>query len=494
MSFITDYLKTTENTESPFEYHVWSMLATLSTLAGRRFWFPFGPYVYYPNLYVVLVGDPGITKSSAMGRAKGIIRVANTCPVAATQITKEALTLKMSSTVDGTPKKVPFIGQRFFVYKDQKVEYNQYAIFATELVDFIAVNPQGFLDFLTAVWDEPIIEVETKNKGCDYVAGPYITLLACMTPEKLKGYMKLSILTGGFARRAAFVYAANGNIVPIPSYTEEQKVAEQRCIEFAKRVQSRSGIFGWTDECREFYTAWYYDNTAKQRDRSPSTRGWFKSKGEMLFKLSMLIAIAEESPLVIDLPHYKLALRFCEMVEKNLDRVFEGTGINPNAAAASQISRMLEAMDKPMPRKHIEAMFFDQATSLNELRDTIQHLISVGRLVERTVTVSGQLLGTVLGTSVSMSRCTDVELALMLQPRGLVVPSDTGSSPLERQSVVDAAGTLSTNGDRGIAGHFGQAEHVPPPAHPEAQSDPSNPPPGSPLDTDSLEEFEPELM
>lgn len=434
MSYISDYLKTCEGTESPAEYHTWAMLSTLSVFAGRRFWLPFGPFHFYTNLYVVLVGDPGVTKTSALNRAKGIVRAAKICPVAATQMTKEAMSLEMSSTIEGKPKKVPFAGQKFYEYNGQKLEYNQYAIIASELTQFIGVNPIGFLDFLTTVWDEPIYEVKTKNKGDDYVLGPYITLLACMTPQIVKGFLKQNVLNGGFARRAAMVFSANSGIVPWPKFTQEQEEAQNRCIAFGKALQSRSGPFSVSDECKEFYEHWYEENKRTLTDRSPSTRGWYNSKAEMLFKVSMLIALAESDQLVIELPHYKLAMRFCEMVEANLERVYEGSGINPNSGAAAQICRMLEAHDKPMNRKHIEMMFFDQATDLAALRDTIAHLCMVGRLKEKQLNVGGQVLGSVLGTPAAVDRYTDSDLAqFLVKPLGPHVVSGMGLLPSDGQ-------------------------------------------------------------
>src|SRR5215831_12020017 len=152
MSFISDYLEFTSNTESPTDYHKWACMSALSVLAGRRFWFRLGPITYYPNLYVVLVGHPGVKKSSALDRAKDIVRAVDCCPIAATQATKEFLAKAMSAE--------KFKGKKFFKNGDKIEEYNQYAIFATELTQFIAVNPMGMLDFLTTVYTEKVYDCD----------------------------------------------------------------------------------------------------------------------------------------------------------------------------------------------------------------------------------------------------------------------------------------------------------------------------------------------
>ncbi len=110
--------------------------------------------------------------------------------------------------------------------------------------------------------------------------------------------------------------------------------------------------------------------------------------------------------------------RFLVPYEKNLERVFEGAGINPNAAAASQVCRMLEALDRPMLKKRIEAIFFDQATSLGELRDTLDHLVAVGRLAKRDLMVGNQILGTVIGTPQALKKYSDSEVASLLKAAG----------------------------------------------------------------------------
>lgn len=409
MSFIHDYVTFTANTESPPDYHKWCCLSSLSVLAGRRFWFRLGPITYYPNLYVVLVGHPGVKKSSALDRSKDLIRTVGCCPIAAAQATKEYIARAMSHE--------KFPGKRYFKDNGVMVEYNQYAIFATELTQFIGVNPLSMLDFLTTVYTEKVYDCDTKGQGSDLVVGPYITLLACLTPEMMKGYIKMNILTGGFARRTIFVYGSPGAIVPFPEFTKDMMDAQTRLIDYGKQLQAQNGEFLMDEAGKLWYENWYTELHKNITEiAKPSTEGYYRTRHEILFKAGMLVSLSESlTNRTLSSTHFALVEnQFLKPYEKNLERVFEGAGINPNAGAAAQICRMLEALDKPMPRKTLESLFYDQVTSLSDLRDTISHLVSVGRLKERTISIEGRLLGSALGTPAAMTKFTDSQIAKIL--------------------------------------------------------------------------------
>lgn len=428
-SFSSSYLQAVGESKACREFHIWTMLATMSALAGKRFWFPFGRYDFYCNIYVVLVGDPGTAKSTAMEWGKNIVRAVGTIPVAATQNTKEAITQEMSGE--------KFKGRMFYPDPNdpnKSREFNQYSIFATELTHFMGVNPLGMVDFLTTIWNEPVYEVKTKHQGNDYIKGPYITMCACMTPEIVKGYLKQNILSGGFARRTAWMFSNLSNEVPIPTYTDEQKKAELACVEFGKMIQTKSGAFGWSEELKAFYLEWNHQNERTKRLRPPTTRGWYESKPEMLFKLSMLIALSNDGGerLILELPHYKMALAYCELLERNLDRVFEGSGINPNAQAVAQVCSMLEAMDAPMNEKVLLVMFMGQVTAINELKDTLDQLVSVGRLARLTVIepIGRTVLGTLLGSARSIASYKDRDPAEL----HVLLKKGTGGRPPDVQA------------------------------------------------------------
>lgn len=433
MSFLSDYLLATSNNESPPTYHRWCGLSALAAIAGRRFWFKLGPFTYRPNFYTILVGDPGVKKSAAMDVAKELVRKVGKIPMAASSTTKESIAMEM-----GNDK---FTGKKFFgnPVTGMMEEYNQLAIFATEFTTFLGVNPVGMLDFLTAIYTEQVYDERYKNKGSTYFVGPFITMLACMTPETVKGYLKLNILTGGFSRRTMFVWGTRGKPNPWPGNTPEQQAALERCVAFGKDVQTLAGEFVLSDDGAAWYENWYIKNGNALPDRKPNLQNYFSTKHEFLFKTAMLVALSERQGNSFDNQINAKMLQFLDdkffaPVEASLDRVFEGAGINPNAAAAAQVCRMLEALDKPMPKKQIEAIFFDQVTSLNELRDTLTHLVAVGRLALRTITANGVFLGEIIGTPAALIRCSDVDAAVILRAVPLQPPKDMDRSHEEDQS------------------------------------------------------------
>lgn len=408
MSFIQDYLFSTSQNESPLIYHLWSCLSVLSVLSGRRFWVNLGPFTYYPNFYTVLVGDPGVKKNTALDPAKELIQNVGGIPIAATATTREAI-----ATMMGNEK---YRGKRFFKNNGALEEYNQLAIMSGEFTTFLGISPINMIDFLTNIYSSKDYDEIYKHTGTAAFTGPYITMLACMTPQIVKGYLKLNILTGGFSRRTMFVWGNRGAPNAIPVYNQEMKDARERCVAWGKKIQADSGEVTLTPDAWEWYTSWYNENYATIKDRPPALQHYFGTKHEFLFKTGVLFCLSERDELTLRAEDLDLLnRRFFLPAEKDLIRVFEGAGINPNASAAAQICRMLEALDRPMPKKQLEAMFYDQVTSLNDLRDTITHLVNVGRLQLRTITAGGQLLGEVVGTPEAMKKLTDVQLGRLLE-------------------------------------------------------------------------------
>lgn len=402
--FMSDYLLWTRGNEAPYLFHKWGALSALSALVGRRFWTRNGKLWYYPHLYTLFVAEAGARKSTAMDFSKDLVNAVGGIRVASTMCSVQAITKEMSDE--------KFVGKKHFTNKMLGIEeeFNQYSIFASEFTSFIGtIAPDAMLDFLTGIFTEKTFDESFKGTGKGMFVGPYITLCGCLTPHTMKGVLKQALLAGGFARRTVFVWGGRGTPVPRPEDTVEQQEAFARCVAWGREITKHSGELLFDEKSWEHYSKWYIENYTSLPDRRPIFQPYYSSKADLLFKCTVLLHLAMYGPenKVLDYSLWDyLDKEFFLPTETHLDRVFEGTGMNPEADAAAQVCRMLEAMGKPMARKKVEGMFFAQS---REITKTLDHLIAVGRLVQRSVTKDGIYMA-FLGDPETMSQYSDVDL------------------------------------------------------------------------------------
>lgn len=388
MSYLSDYLEYSDGNESPEVYHTWCALSTISSLVSRKCWLDQGVYVVRPNLYVALVGNPGVMKSTAMGMARRLMQTIGGVAIAPTSITKEAITEMMAE--DGSPCK------KVFQHHGMAVKYSHLSVFANEIPTLLSAggNAMGMIEFLTDIWDLPVMEVKTKNKGHDIIEGPFLTLLGCMTPETMKGFLFQNIISGGFTRRCLFVYAdMGGQAVPRPVFSQPQKDAFDRLVEQGRAIQKRQGEFVLSDETKTAFDKWYTANhLLKQQIATPVMQGFLNSKAELVLKTAILIALSESEENVIEFNHFEAALNYISNLEPGIEEVFEGTGRNELSPIAAKILRYVSSMDGMVEKVVLQDMFFCEA-SAEELNTMLAHLFAVGKLEEFVITLDGKNKG-----------------------------------------------------------------------------------------------------
>jgi hypothetical protein len=380
MSFLKDYAIYTSGNEAPKVFHFWAGMMALSSIISRRVCFRLGYFDIHPNLYIVLVGTPGTKKTTAMSISKEIIRDIGDIPYSAECITKQALCKEMAEQCVKT----------FSDKTGEIVTYTPYSIFATELSHFLGMGTaKEMIDFLTTIYDERFYTTKTKNKGNDIIVGPYITMLACTTPDWIRGWMREDVITGGFSRRALFVYY-NGSRerIPIPEVTQEMLEARARCIKWGKSLVNIQGNFDITPDALEFYKDWY----KKLEIPQDFTGGYFESKHVQMLKSAMLIALSESHDLVLRIEHIQLALAQLGYVEANMRKVFEGVGRNELNAIASKILEIVEASGGHMPEKQLNLMMYREANA-EELSKVMVHLRTTERIIllQETVKTTGKI-------------------------------------------------------------------------------------------------------
>lgn len=333
MKFFQDYKIYTEETEPPKNFHVWSGIATISALLGKRCYIPQGFFTVHPNLYIVLVGPAGVKKSSAMNISKGLLRSLEDFPLAPASTTREALLKCLQDN------KVEYN------YEGRTASYHQASAFVTELQEFIGgkhINA-GMIGVMTALWDEPTFEYVTANKEPVIINSPYFTLLACCTKDWVTTKLQGDVISDGFARRVVFVLEEErSDFAPWPTMTSVKNDAYLRMSKEVARINTVTGKFRFTNKAREYWDILYRKIQKSVDEKDAYVQNYYSTKHVLLLKVCMCLSAASGSHKVVDVALLKLVEELFENTERNLLDVFEGLGRNELSSYATQVLNYIQ--------------------------------------------------------------------------------------------------------------------------------------------------------
>jgi hypothetical protein len=365
-----------KGTEAHPSYHTFCALIALSSIVSRRVWVDQGHYQVYPNMYVVLVGPPGNRKTSAMNVCKDLLRDVSDIPFSAECQTKESLVKELVTY------------ERIFTPSDPSLEgikYTPMTICVTELSQFLGAASAHMIDFLTTIYDSKHYDVKTKNKGSETVTGPYIVLLGCTTPAWITARLRDDVISGGFSRRALFIYEwEKVSRITFPHVSESARQAWTRLVDYGIVLKKVHGPMRWTADAMTFYDSWYQKLVIPT---DPTISGYFESKHDQLLKIATLISLSENLEMRLEQQHLEMGLELLQLVEKNLSRVFEGIGRNElNSVAAKIVDILNHGM---LPEKKLQSIMYREASG-DELYKIIQHLQQTDKIERLQVETPGQ--------------------------------------------------------------------------------------------------------
>jgi hypothetical protein len=382
--FLTSYMEYAQGNEASPLFHEWAGINVLSCVISRRVYFSQEYFKIYPNMYVVLVGEPGDKKTTAMSLAREMVQKMDR-PIAPPSATKEAITVLMSAENDKSKCHINYLDGTL------PKHITHLSFFASEIVTMLSAggNPQGIIEFFTDIYDREAFEVLTKNKGNDVIDAPYITILACMTPEQTGQLLKERLITGGFSRRCVFIYGrSKAEPVPRPKLLPSQIEAKKFCMEHLQRVKEYKGEFKMTPCGEVFFDKWYRQKHRQLSMPHPAPfKNWLRSKDTMLIKLCMLLDLADEMTGTLSGELLERGVAMLDATEKDLNRVLAGAGKNPLAELAFKIlSKLEEAPDKRLSKKQLLAALFEDG-DLDQIDKAIAFLVTTEKVTKGVIQI-----------------------------------------------------------------------------------------------------------
>lgn len=309
-SFIGNFLKFKECTESPVEFDLWSAIWLLGALLDRHIYIDRPHTPIYFNWYIILVGESGrLRKSTALNHIKKVLEHFEYENLVNSKITPEAL-------------------ENYLSHLTLEHDKAEVAIVASELTTMLGRERyiKSFPLLLTDLFDCP-----KERKSNSTVSGNtlrryknvYLSLFGCSTSSWLLTAINPAVIEGGFTSRTIFVFGKKPKkAIPWPDYDNKLTSYYNKAI---VNLQDILGVtkdlehIAITDKALEAFKYWYY----KREQYKDLYRMSFAGREDThILKLAGILSI-NEGMYEIQYKHIKTATKMISKARDNAASLFD---------------------------------------------------------------------------------------------------------------------------------------------------------------------------
>jgi hypothetical protein len=322
--------------EPPMIYHRWCLITALGALLGRRVYLPFGTSRIFPQHYVMLIGEPGARKSTAIKLCKSLVVGAGYSTLAANKTTKEKFILDMESAAEKKMSTEELLDVEALLGASAGKDPAERFIVADEFNDFMNCCDLPFHSLLGQWWDwdEPdsAWTYRLKNSKSVAIYQPTISLLGGNTHTNFAEMFPPQALGQGFLSRMLLIYSTRSTrSVPFPVPRDPDKKA--KLVDAIRAVTSISGEASISDRARNILSTLYNTYAVPDDSRLSS---YSQRRHTHLLKLCMICAVVRGT-LVIDQQDVIYAHSILSYAEHFMPQAFGEFGKSKNADVQQRI-------------------------------------------------------------------------------------------------------------------------------------------------------------
>lgn len=379
-------------------YHRWCLFTIAGALMARRVYLKHGHFNIFPNIYVMLIGEPGARKSSAIKLAGKLLKATGYTHFAATKTSKERFLLDFEG-VDPSEYEAPrgrgraakstdiadydTLAENIFGAGAATREPRECFVCADEFNEFIGIRNTDFVSLLGSLWDwddeTTPFESRIKNGRSAKIFQPTCSILGGNTHENFNTAFPPEILGQGFFSRLLLIYGERSDrrltIPPTPPEAET-----------AALVQQLAGLQTLAGEATISESAFVIlDQLYKGWQDIPDTRfsKYSNRRFTHLLKLCLIVAglgnvRTSTGGLEVSESVVRAANTYLTAAEILMPKALGEFGKSRNSSVINAITEILRVKDAPMKAHDIWKEVRRDLNKLTELVDILTGMVSAG--------------------------------------------------------------------------------------------------------------------
>lgn len=354
-SWISGFESYLINAPTPEIWRKWAAISVVSGVLERKVWVRTLGTNLYPNLYIILVGPPGLGKSFVLEPASLLTRAMPDFHAAPSSVSKASLI----DSVHDAKRKIIRPGEN-----PAFVEFHSLHAVISELGVFLPSYDHEFMNTLQMLYDN-IGKYEERKRGKDLritIDNPQLGLLAATTPSYLNALLPPGAFDQGFISRSLMIFS--GVIMASDLFAERKAAAGDwsDLIKDLKEISKLYGQFRWEPQAATAMQAWH-SRGGPPTPGHPKLIHYNTRRTAHLLKLCMVISASKNNSMVIAVEDYQEALNLLTEAEVYMPEIFANMSSGGDAAIIEEayhyICIMVEKENKPL-LEHRMVQFLQQ--------------------------------------------------------------------------------------------------------------------------------------
>lgn len=397
-NWIDDLVEENQAVETPVSWIYWSLMFCISSAAANQYTLRTlkGNLLYYPNIYVMLLGESGLGKGYPVNLAKRLLQEADITRVIAGRSSIQAIVKEGSQTRSQQGK--PLI-------TDARM-----AIINGELSTAIISDPDA-LTILTDLYDRNYNAQWTnllKGDGAEKLKDPYLTCLFGSSPAHFYDSIPLPNIEGGYIGRNLVVYeekrSKDVDLLDDPGESiEEDRFSTYitpKYVPHLQKIATNVAKMVPDEAARAVFNTWRKEWRATQHVYNDRT-GFINRVPDHVLKVAMCLCLARyDSANIIIQDDIKEAISKVTGLIYASQKAAEGGGLDPLSNQTKRVVDLLiRAPESQLLRQELLIQGygdFEQVTldkileNLLEMGWVKMERVGIGSNMDKLIKLSGE--------------------------------------------------------------------------------------------------------
>lgn len=420
---------------SPTSFITMSFYSMIASALQRRVYLGSDERPLFPNMYIILIADPGVGKGVALDPVVTALRAHKLrklkidpkaqmtteqqadalaallaeaessngkepngsfkklsnmeepllFPLAASAITYEALVKVHAQSLRSI---FPSGDKHSRLLKSGLYTHSSLSFVLEEISSLFRKHTEDVANYLITAFDCKDYKYQTIGRGTDRVINPCLNLLAGTTPSFMKEKFSENLLNDGFASRVLFVFEEKNRhyMFDMANVSEDQVAAKNQVVQHLESLGSLFGKVSYAPDAHAFMKNYVEVVIGANRERvnkDPKLLYYYSRKNIHVQKLIMAMHFAETTEMEIPLETCERGIRLLDSIEMTMHRALNTQARNPLDNVRPKVLRAIE--QKPMTKPEIWAMFFADIQTPQELETVVEFLVTTGKIKQQII-------------------------------------------------------------------------------------------------------------